>query len=49
MPQLPPETLPVVPHLTFWIFNIAIPNLIAVVIIIVVFLIALWARIPRIF
>ena len=49
MPPLPPETLPIVPYFTFFVFNIAIPNLIAVIVIIIVFFIAVWARIPKIF
>jgi hypothetical protein len=41
--------MPTVPYISFFVFNIAIPNLIAVLAIIVVFIIAIWARIPKIF
>jgi hypothetical protein len=46
---LPPETLPVVPHIVFSFFNLAVPNLIAVVVVIVLFVAASWARLPRFF
>jgi hypothetical protein len=49
MEQLPPQTLPAVPHITFWLFNLAIPNIIAVLTVIAVFIIAAWARLPKIF
>lgn len=49
MEQLPTQLLPAVPHITFGIFNLAIPNLIAWSIIIVIFFVAAWARLPRFF
>jgi len=49
MEQLPPEILPAVPHVTLGIFNLAIPNVIAWVTVIGVFLVAAWARLPKIF
>lgn len=49
MEQLPTQLLPAVPHITFGIFNLAIPNLIAWSIIIVIFFVAAWARLPKFF
>ena len=49
MDRLPPEVLPVVPHVTFLIFNLAIPNIIAWFTLIIVFFVAAWLRLPRIF
>lgn len=49
MGALPPETLSAVPHVTFSIFNLAIPNLIAVGIILLMFFAAAWLRMPRVF
>ncbi|MFN2186176.1 MAG: hypothetical protein ACK2UU_19500 [Anaerolineae bacterium] len=49
MEQLPPQTLPAVPHVAFWIFNLAIPNIIAWVAVIAIFFVAAWARLPKIF
>ena len=49
MDQLPPEMLPAVPHVTFLIFDLAIPNLIAWVTVIVIFFVAAWLRLPKIF
>lgn len=46
---LPPETLPTVPHVAFSIFNFAITNIIAWVLVFVVVLIAAWLRLPKIF
>jgi hypothetical protein len=47
--ELPTQALSAVPHLTFSIFNIAIPNLVAWVAVLVVFLVGAWARLPRSF
>ena len=47
MQKLTIETLPVVPHIVFGIFNLAIPNLIFWVAVIVVFFAGCWARIPN--
>ena len=49
MDRLPPEVLPAVPHVTFLIFNLAIPNIIAWLTLIIVFFVAAWLRLPRIF
>lgn len=49
MEQLPPQMLPAVPHITFSIFNLAIPDIIAWATLIVVFFVAAWVRLPRIF
>ncbi len=49
MNQLPPETLSATPHITFGIFNLAIPNIIAWGVIILIFFVAAWARLPKIF
>lgn len=49
MEPLPPQLLPTVPHVTFSIFNMAIPNIIAVATVVCVFFLAAWARLPRIF
>ncbi|HEX3000486.1 MAG TPA: hypothetical protein VHR86_09660 [Armatimonadota bacterium] len=49
MATVPPELLPAVPHVTFSVFNLAIPNILAWGAVIVVFLAAAWARLPRYF
>jgi len=49
MGPLPSQLLPTVPHVTFSIFNMAIPNIIAVATVIGVFFLAAWARLPKIF
>ncbi|MCL4511935.1 MAG: hypothetical protein M1470_12815 [Bacteroidetes bacterium] len=41
--------LPAVPHVVFGIFNIAIPNIIAWSIVVVVLLIGAWMRLPKVF
>jgi hypothetical protein len=45
--QLPTQLLQAVPHVTFSIFNFAIPTIIAFAVVVVVFLVGAWARIPR--
>jgi hypothetical protein len=45
--ELPTQLLPAVPHVTFSIFNIAIPNLIAWIIAVAIFFGAAWARLPH--
>jgi hypothetical protein len=47
--MLSPELLPTVPHITFGIFNLAIPNIIAWLAIIVIVVAAAWARLPKFF
>jgi hypothetical protein len=49
MDLLPPEMLSIVPHVTFSIFNLAIPNILAWVTVIVIFFVAVWLRLPKIF
>lgn len=49
MQPLPPELLPTVPSVSFWIFNMAIPNIILVAVIIIFFFVAAWRRLPKIF
>jgi hypothetical protein len=47
--ELPAQLLAAVPHITFSIFNTALPNLIVVLLLIVIFFVAAWARLPRSF
>ncbi len=47
MEALPAQLLPAVRHVAISIFNIAIPNLIVWGIVIVIFFLAAWARLPR--
>ena len=47
MQNLTIETLPVVPHIVFGIFNQAIPNLIFWVAVSVAFFAGCWARMPN--
>ena len=49
MNQLPPEMLPAVSYITFGIFDLAIPNLIAWLAVIVFLFVAAWARLPKFF
>jgi len=49
MDPLPAQMLPAVPHITFGIFNLAVPNIIAWGSIALIFAIALWVRIPNLF
>jgi len=45
---LPPELLRTVPHVTSWVFNLAIPNIIVWGVLILGFVLACWARLPKI-
>jgi hypothetical protein len=45
--QLPTQLLPAVPHFTFSIFNVAIPNLIMWAVVAVLFFAGAWSRLPR--
>jgi hypothetical protein len=45
---LPSEALRAVPHVAFWVFNLAIPNIIVWGVVILVFVLACWARLPKI-
>ncbi len=47
MEALPTQLLPAVAHIKLSIFNIAIPNLIVWGVVIVIFFLAAWARLPR--
>lgn len=47
MQDLNLETLPAVPHIVFGIFNLAIPNLIFWLAVVVIFFAGCWARIPK--
>jgi hypothetical protein len=50
MVPLPPETLPGVPHFFFTLlsvpFTVAWPNAVALIIVVVVFILGAWARLP---
>jgi hypothetical protein len=48
MEPLPPELLPAVPHIVFGVFNLAIPNIVIWGVLILGFVLACWARLPRI-
>jgi hypothetical protein len=47
--EIPAQLLASVTHINFGIFNIALPNLIAGLLLVVIFFVAAWARLPRIF
>jgi hypothetical protein len=47
MEQLPAQLLRVTTHFDFFIFKIALPNLIVGLVLIVIFFAAAWARLPR--
>ena len=47
--ELPTQLLPAVPHITAGIFNIAVPNLIAWILVVVIFFAGAWVRLPRFF
>ena len=49
MEELPPQMLHTVRHITFSIFNWAIPNIVVWGSIIVVLFVAAWLRLPKIF
>ena len=49
MGQLPAEMLATVPHVTFGVFNLAIPSIIGWALVIVIFCAAAWLRLPKIF
>jgi hypothetical protein len=49
MEPLPPQMLPAVRHVTFGIFNLAVPNVMAWLTLTGAFFAAAWARLPRIF
>ncbi len=47
--MIPAQGLPPVPHLAFGIFNLAIPDIIAWMIVLIVFAISIWLRLPKFF
>jgi hypothetical protein len=47
MEELPAQLLPVLPHFKFLIFNITIPNLVMELLVLAVFFLAAWARLPK--
>ena len=49
MGPLPPETLSAVPHITFSVFDLAIPNFVVWGVILIVFVVAAWFRLPKFF
>ena len=49
MEPLPAQLLPVTAHVVLGIFNLAIPNIVAWIALIVVFFMAAWMRLPAIF
>jgi hypothetical protein len=49
MEPLPAEAMQAVPHVSFWVFNLAIPNIIVWGVVISGFVLAAWARLPKIF
>jgi hypothetical protein len=49
MNQLPTQLLPAVPHIIFGIFDLAVPNIISWGVAFVLFFIAAWARLPKLF
>ena len=46
---LPPQTLPAVPDVSFSVFHLAIPNIVAWVLVVVLVVVAAWIRLPKIF
>ena len=46
---LPPQTLPAVPSVSFSVFHLAIPNIVAWALVVVIVLIAAWMRLPKCF
>jgi hypothetical protein len=49
MELLPPQMLPGAQYVSFSVFNLAIPNVIAWVLVFAIVLIAAWIRLPKIF
>jgi len=47
MQNLTIETLPAVPHIVFGLFNLAVPDLIFWVAVVLVFFAGCWARMPK--
>ncbi|GBE15513.1 hypothetical protein BMS3Abin14_01579 [bacterium BMS3Abin14] len=49
MGDLPIQMLPAVPHIILGVFSLAIPNLVFWLLVIVLFFLAAWARLPKAF
>ena len=49
MEPLPAQALPAVPHVTFSIFNLAVPNVVAWALVFAIVLVAARLRLPRLF
>ena len=47
MEPLPPQMLPAVSHVQFSVFNLAVPDIVFWALVIALFIIAVWAPIPR--
>lgn len=46
MASLPTQLLPAVPHVSFGVFDLALPNLVAWALVDVALLVAAWGRLP---
>jgi len=46
MEPLTTQSLPAVPHVVFGIFNLAIPNIVAWAVLVMVFVVSAWLRLP---
>lgn len=49
MEELPTQMLPAVPNIILGVFNLAVPNLVVWLVVIVFFFLAAWARLPKAF
>ena len=49
MELLPPQMLPSVPSVSFSVFHLALPNVVAWVLVVVIVLVAARTRLPKIF
>jgi hypothetical protein len=49
MQPLPAQALPAAPHVSFSVFNLAIPNIVAWVLVFAIVLVAAGIRLPRFF
>lgn len=47
MHALPTQLVPAVPHVTFWVFDLALPNLVAWALVDVAAVVAAFLRLPR--
>lgn len=47
--MIPAQGLPPVPHLVFGIFNLAIPDIIAWLLVLIIFFLSIWLRLPKFF